>query len=87
LAVADTATTSRLDKCDGASCFIRRGIGAVTLREERRLRVFEGKVVSKVLGLRRREVTGDWRKVHNEELHDLYSTPGIMRVMTSPRMN
>jgi hypothetical protein len=47
------------------------------LREERRLRVFENRV------LRRDGVTGEWRKLHNEELHDLYCSPPIMRVIKS----
>jgi hypothetical protein len=43
-----------------------------TLREERRLRVFENRVLRRVFGPKRDEVTGEWRKVHNEELNDLY---------------
>jgi hypothetical protein len=43
------------------------------LREERRLRVFENRVLSRVFGPKRDEVTGEWRKLHNEELNDLYS--------------
>jgi hypothetical protein len=43
------------------------------LREEGRLRVFENRVVRGVFGPKRNEVTGEWRKLHNEELHDLYS--------------
>jgi hypothetical protein len=46
---------------------------SLTLREERRLRVFENRVVRWVLGLHRDEVTGEWRKLHNEELNDRYS--------------
>jgi hypothetical protein len=53
------------------------------LREERRLRVFENKVLRKIFGPRRDEVTGGWRKLHNEELHDLYSSPSIIRIIKS----
>jgi hypothetical protein len=53
----------------------------LTLREEHRLRVFENRVLSRIFGARRDEVTGDWRKVHNEELHNLYSSPNIIRTM------
>jgi hypothetical protein len=57
----------------------------VTLREERRLRVFENRVLRRVFGSKRDEVTGEWRKLHNE-LSDLYSLPDIMRVVKSRRM-
>ena len=49
------------------------GTWSLTLREERRLRVFENKVLRRIFGSRRDEVTGDWRRLHNEELNDLYS--------------
>jgi hypothetical protein len=58
----------------------------VVLREERRLRVFENRVLRRVFGPRRDEVTGEWRKLHNEELDDLYSLPNIVRVVKSRRM-
>jgi hypothetical protein len=48
----------------------------LTLREEHCLRVFENGVLRRIFGLKRNEVTGDWRKLHNEELHKLYSSPG-----------
>ena len=56
------------------------------LREERRLRVFENRVLRRVFGPKRDEVTGEWRKLHNEELIDLYSLPNIVRVVKSRRM-
>jgi len=59
---------------------------SLTLREERRLRVSENKVLRKVFGPKRDEVTGEWRKLHNENLNDLYSLPYIVRVVKSRRM-
>ena len=59
---------------------------SLTLREERRLRVFENRVLRKVFGPQTDEVTGEWRKLHNEELNDLYSLPNIVRVVKSRRM-
>ena len=58
----------------------------VCLREERRLRVFENRVLRRVFGPKRDEVTGEWRKLHNEELSDLYSLLNIVRVVKSRRM-
>jgi hypothetical protein len=49
------------------------------LREEHRLRVFESRVLRRIFGPKRDEVTGEWRKLHNEELHNLYSSPDIIR--------
>ena len=54
--------------------------------EERKLRVFENRVLRRVFGPKRDEVTGEWRKLHNEELSDLYSLPNIVRVVKSRRM-
>ena len=56
------------------------------MREELRLRVFENRVLRRVFGPKRYEVTGEWRKLHNEELRDLYSLPNIVRVVKSRRM-
>jgi len=56
------------------------------LREESRLRVFENRVLRRVFGPKRDEVTGEWRKLHNEGLNDVYSTPNIFRVIKSRRM-
>jgi hypothetical protein len=53
------------------------------LKEVRRLRVFENKVLRRIFGPKRDEVTGKWRKLHNEELHDLYSSPNIVRGIKS----
>ena len=56
------------------------------LREERKLRVFENRVLRRIFGPRRDEVTGEWRRLHNEELNDFYSSPNIVRVIKSRRM-
>ena len=58
---------------------------SLTLREERRLRVFENRAL-RVFGSKRDQVTREWRKLHNEELRDLYSLPNIVRVVKSRRM-
>ncbi|KAJ4429807.1 hypothetical protein ANN_22011 [Periplaneta americana] len=58
----------------------------LTLREELRLRVFENKVLRKIFGAKRDEVTGEWRKLHNTELHALYSSPNIIRNLKSRRL-
>ena len=59
---------------------------SLTLREEKKLRVFENMVLRRIFGPRRDEVTGEWRRLHNEELNDLYSSPNIVRVLKSRRM-
>jgi hypothetical protein len=52
---------------------------SLTLREEHRLRVFENRILRRIFGPNRDEVTGEWRKLHNEELHNLYSSPDIIK--------
>jgi hypothetical protein len=55
---------------------------SLTLREEHRLRVFESRLLRRIFGSK----TGEWRKLHNEELRDLYSSPSIIRIIKSKRM-
>ena len=59
---------------------------SLTLREERRLRVFENRVLRRIFGSERDEVTGEWRKLHKEELNYPYCSPSIVLVITSRRM-
>jgi len=59
---------------------------SLTLREERKLRVFENMVLRSIFGPRRDEVTEELRRLHNEEINDLYFTPNIVRVIKSRRM-
>jgi hypothetical protein len=59
---------------------------SLTLREEHRLRVFENRVLRRIFGPKRDEVTGEWRKLHNEEIRDLYSSPSIIRIIKARRM-
>ena len=56
------------------------------LRKKHRLREFENRVLRGICGPKRDEVTGEWRKLHNEELNDLYCSPNIMRVIITRRM-
>ena len=59
---------------------------SLILREERKLRVFENMVLRRIFGPRRDEITGEWRRLHNEELNDLYSSPNTVRVIKWRRM-
>ena len=59
---------------------------SLTLREERRVRVFENRVLRRIFGPKRDNVTEKLRKLHNEELNDLYTTPNIIRAIKSRRM-
>ena len=59
---------------------------SLTLREEHRLRVLENKVLRKLFGAKRDEITGEWRKLHNAELHALHSSPNIIRNLKSRRL-
>jgi hypothetical protein len=56
---------------------------SLTLREEHRLKVFENRVLRKIFKPKRDEVTGGWRILHNKELHNLYSSPSIIRMIKS----
>jgi hypothetical protein len=59
---------------------------SVTLREEHKLKVFENRVLRRIFGQKRDEVKGDWTKLHNEELHNLDSSPSIIRTIMLRRM-
>ena len=54
---------------------------SLILREERKLRVFENMALRRIFGPRRDKVTGEWKRLHNEELHDLYSSPNTLQVI------
>ena len=60
---------------------------SLTLRKERKLRVFENMVLRRIFGSRRDEVTAEWRRLHIEELNDLYTSPNFVRVIKSRRVN
>ena len=58
----------------------------LTLREERKLRVLENRVLKKIFGPKRHDVTGEWSKLHDEELYNLYFSPNFIRLIRSRRM-
>jgi hypothetical protein len=74
------------EKCNFACFFYVCETWSLTWKEKHRLRVFEKSVLRRIFGPKRDEVTGEWRKVHNEELSDLYSSPNIVRVFKSRRV-
>ena len=59
---------------------------SLTLRDERRLRVFGNRVLRRMFGHKRDEVTGEWRQLHSEELNDMHFSPDIVRLIKSRRM-
>jgi hypothetical protein len=59
---------------------------SLRVRDEHKLRVFENRVLRRIFGPKRDGVTGGWKKLHNEELHNLYSSPSIIRIIKSRRM-
>jgi hypothetical protein len=59
---------------------------SLTLREEHRLGVFKNRVLRRIFGPKRDEVTGEWRKLNNDELHDLYSSSSIIRIMKARKI-
>jgi hypothetical protein len=59
---------------------------SLTVREEPKLRVFENRVLRRIFGPKRDGVTGRWRKLHNEELHNLHSSPSIIKIIKSKRL-
>jgi hypothetical protein len=61
-------------------------LGLLTFREEHRPRVFENRVLRRIFGPKKDEETAGWRKMRNEELHELYSSPSIIRMIKSKRM-
>jgi hypothetical protein len=67
-------------------CIVATFIWSLTLREERKLRVFENMVLRRIFGPKRDEMTGEWRRLHNVELNDLYCSPNNVRVTKSRRM-
>jgi hypothetical protein len=66
--------------------FYRCGTWSLTLSEEYKLRVSENRVLRRIFGTKRDGVTGGWRKLYNEELHNLYTSPRIIRFIKSRRM-
>jgi hypothetical protein len=75
-----------LQDCNSSLVLYEHETWSLTLREELRLRVFENRVLRKIFGPKRDEVTREWRKLHNEELRDLYSSPIRIIIIMSRRM-
>jgi len=59
---------------------------SMILADEHKLRVFENKVLRKIYRKKRDEMTGEWRRLHNEELHGLYDLPNVVKIMKSRRL-
>jgi hypothetical protein len=78
---------SKYKNHNSTSCFYGSETWSLTLREEHRLRVFENRVPKRIFGPKMDEVTGEWRKLHNGELHNLYSSPDIIKQIKSRRMS
>jgi hypothetical protein len=66
--------------------FFSKDTGSLTLREEHRLRMFENRVLRRIFGPKRDIMAGGWRKLHNEKLQNLFSSPSIIRIIKSRRM-
>jgi hypothetical protein len=71
---------------DKRFCSLQLLLWSLTLRGEHRLRVFENRMLRRIFGPKRDEVTGELRKLHSKELHDLYSSPSIIRIIKPRRM-
>ena len=69
--------------CNSAHCFILILKADLTFRVENRLRVFKNRALRKIVGLKRDDIKGDWRRLHNEELRDLYCSPNIVCLIKS----
>jgi hypothetical protein len=67
-------------------CFYGCEIWPLTAREEQKVRVFENRKFRRIFGPKRDQVTGEWRKLHNEKVHNLYSSPNIIRIIKSRRI-
>ena len=74
-----------VQNCNLAGCFAGFETLSLTLREECRLKVFENRMLRRIFGSKRDEVRGEWRRLHNEELYALFSSPNIIRAIQSRR--
>jgi hypothetical protein len=83
-----SAFLSAVEKCRNILPVVLHGCEtwSLTVRKGHKLRVFQNRALRRIFRPKRDEVTGGWRKLHDEELHDLYSTPSIIRIMKSRRM-